>query len=416
MDVLLGGDVDLYIRAGRGDHKLIETLCAPVTSGLWASRALPLSGVVADAQVAVERPSLSEAANTAGVPFLVDPLTPLLTDEQAPGDGWARLPFATAEKVTASALGRHELQDDLIDRTIGFQREQGASVLIPPYLYVDRRDSAWLTLNESLLRRTARYLEREGIDLPVVPVFAASLHQFGPQATWEVGLDPFLAAAAEMNSRYVALSFSWSEQRRSSYDAIALLMTATQHAAARDRRVLPWRQGLYGAALTAVGAAGYETGPGHAEGGHYPQLMARRRPSAKPRSGGGEANVYFSAFGRSIDRDHAQLLLSHRALRGQLVCPEDSCCADGATSMTTGWREHAVRARHREITALERMPAASSWRLNKIARDADQAAAQARTANDVLLGNGVRWQLPVDTYRHLADIADDIRANLSRAA
>lgn len=83
-------------------------------------------------------------------------------------------------------------------------------------------------------------------------MFVASLHQFGPQSAWEIGLDPFLTVAAEMNTHFVA--FSWSEQRKASYEAVALLMTAAHHAAT-GQRVVPWRQGLYGAALTGVGAA-----------------------------------------------------------------------------------------------------------------------------------------------------------------
>ena len=405
--------MDLLIRAGRGDHLLVKDLCAPAASGLWPLRELPLTGVVADAQVAMERPGLRETADAAGVPFLVDPLTPLLADQQSPSNGWARLPYATADKLTPADLGHHELQDELVDQVIGFQREQGATVLIPPYVYVDRRNSAWLEVNRSLLIRTARYLEREDIDLPVAPVFAASLHQFGPQSTWPAGLDPFLATADEMNTRYVALSMSWSKQRTASYDAIATLMTATQHAAA-GRRVLSWRQGLYGAALTGVGAAGYETGPGHGEAGHYPQLLARKRPSDKPRTGGGEANVYFTAFGRSLDRSHGQKLLENRLLRATLVCPESSCCPDGASSMINSWREHAVRARQRELAEIDRMPASPSWRLNKISRDAEQAALSTRAGNDVLAEAGIGWRLPTDTYRHLSDVAADIRANLGR--
>ncbi|SOC49941.1 hypothetical protein SAMN05660748_2675 [Blastococcus aggregatus] len=410
--------MDLLIRAGREDHKVIERLCAPATAGLWTPRALPLTGVVTDAHVAVERPSLRETAELAAIPFLIDPLTPLLTDEQVPGKGWAGLPYAHPEKVSAADLSHHALQDELIDQVIAFQREQGATVLIPPYLYADRRNSAWLDINHSLLKRTARYLERQRIDLPVAPIFAASLHQFAPQATWAAGLDPFLALADEMNTRYVAVSYSWSEQRKASYQAVAMLMTAVQHAVSGGRRrVLPWRQGLYGAALTGVGAAGYETGPGHAEAGHYPQLMARRRPTDKPKKGGGgEANVYFSAFGRSVDRKSSGAILSNRLLRAQLVCPENSCCPDGATSMTTDWREHAVRARHRELVDIERMPASASWRLNKIARDAEQAAGHARAANDVLQEKKISWQLPVDTYRHVGEVADDIRASLARRA
>jgi hypothetical protein len=409
--------MDLLIRAGREDHKVIEALCAPATAGLWNPRALPLTGVVADAHVAAERASLRETAEAAGIPFLIDPLTPLLVDEQVPGKGWATLPYAQADKVSASDLGHHALQDELIDQVIGFQREQGATVLIPPYVYVDKRNSAWLAINQDLLKRTARYLERENISLPVAPVFAASLHQFGAQATWDVGLEPFLAIAKEMNTRHVGLSFSWTEQRKASYQAVAMLMTAVQHAADTGVRVLPWRQGIYGVALTGVGAAGYETGPGRAEAAHYPELMARRRPTEKPSTGGGgEANVYFSAFGRSIDRVAATAMLSNRLLRAQLVCPESSCCPDGASSMTTGWREHAVRARHRELVEIERMPAAPSWRLNKIARDAEQAAEHARVANDVLQDKNIPWQIPVDTFRHVSAVADEIRANLARRA
>lgn len=407
--------MDLLMRAGRDDHKVIAALCAPAATGLRTPRALPLTGVVADAHVALERPGLRDTAEAAGLPFLVDPLTPLLTDEQVPGKGWAALPYATPEKLTAADLGHQKLQDDLIDQTLTFQRDQGATVLIPPYLYVDRRNSAWAPINLALLKRTARYLEREDVDLPVAPVFAASLHQFAPRAEWAAGLDPFLALADAMNTRYVAISFSWSEQRKANYQAVALLMTAMQHAAT-GRRTLAWRQGLYGAALTGVGAAGYETGPGHGEATHYPQLMARRRPTDKPRTGGGEANIYFSALARSVDRDMGKAMLTDRLLRAQLVCADPSCCPDGASSMATHWREHAVRARRRDLAAIEQIPAASSWRLNKIARDAEHAAQHARAANDVLQERKSTGRLPVDTYRHISDVADDIRANLNRRA
>lgn len=409
--------MDLLIRAGRDDHKVIEALCAPAAAGLWSPSALPLTGVVADAHVAATRASLRETAEVAGLPFLVDPLTPLLVDEQVPGKGWAALPYAQPERVAAVDLGHHGVQDELIEQVISFQREQGATVLIPPYLYVDKRSSPWLAINLDLLKRTSRFLERENIGLPVAPVFAASLHQFGPQATWGLGLDPFLAVTKEMNTRHVGPSLTWTEQRKASLQAVAVLMTATRHAARTGLRILPWRQGLFGAALTGMGAAGYETGPGRAEATHYPALTARRRPRDKPRGGGGgEANIYFSAFGRSIERAPATAMLSHRLLRAQLVCPDSVCCPDGASSMTGNWRQHAVRARHRELVDIERMPASPVWRLNKIARDADQAAQHARVANGVLEDKKIAWRLPVATFDHVSAVADEIRAEISGKA
>lgn len=76
--------MELLIRASRNDHTMIEKLCAPASAGLWTTRRLPLSGLVADASVAAERAQLSKLAATAGIPYLIDPVTPLLQDEQAP--------------------------------------------------------------------------------------------------------------------------------------------------------------------------------------------------------------------------------------------------------------------------------------------------------------------------------------------
>lgn len=290
--------------------------------------------------------------------------------------------------------------------------------MIPPYVYVDRRNSAWLDVNQALLERTGRYLQREGIDLPVAPVLAASLHQFGPKAHWPTGLDRFLAATSDLNTRFIALSWSWSDQRKANYDAIALLVASTHHAAA-GRRLVSWRQGLYGAALTGTGASGYETGPGHAEAMHYPELAASRRPpkkAAKKKTGGAEHNVFLSAFGRSIDVDVARPLLDHHLLRGRLLCPDPNCCRDGATSMVGFWREHAVLARHRHLVEIERMPNSSGWRLNKTAREADEAATQARAANEVLTKNQITWKFPEQTFRHIARVADDLRGDLGRQA
>ena len=57
--------MELLIRASRNDHTMIEKLCAPASAGLWATRRLPLSGLVADASVAAERAQLRKVAAAA---------------------------------------------------------------------------------------------------------------------------------------------------------------------------------------------------------------------------------------------------------------------------------------------------------------------------------------------------------------
>ena len=409
--------IDLLVRATRNDHTLVERLGAPASAGLWTAPRLPLSGLVADANVAAERVQLRKAAASAGIPYLIDPLTPLLQDEQPRDHAWARLPFATAERQTAHDLSHHAMQDELIERTLDFQREQGATLLIPPYLYSAKRGDDWFEVNLQLLKRTARYLEHAGIDLPVVPVFAASLLEYGPRAAWAEGIDRYLAVADTMNLRYVALSWSTSDPGKSGYAKLAHLLTATRHASL-GRRVIGWRQGLYGLALAASGAAGYETGAGQTERCHYPDLLASRRPkSARPEDDGprGNAYVYFSTYGRSLQRRMGASLLANPQLRGSLACADEvTCCQDGVASMIADWREHAVRARSRELQDLEAMPPSVTWRLNSIARGAERSVADSHMANEVLRDAGMVARLPEATFRGLVQVADELRARTAK--
>lgn len=286
-------------------------------------------------------------------------------------------------------------------------------MLIPPYLYTSKLGDAWFELNLQLLQQSVSYLEREGLDLPVVPVFAAALHEYGPQGTWRAGLDRYLATASRLDVRLVALSWSWSDPGRASYASLAHLLTATRHASL-STPVLGWRQGLYGLPLVAVGAAGYETGAGQGEGCHYPRFAASRRPRPVTGESGprGGAAIYFSTFGRSVPRRAGKVLLANPQLRGSLVCTDESlCCPDGADSMIGQWREHAVRARARELQELAAMPPSRRWRLNHVARHAERALAAVRLSNCMLRGQGATLQLPEGTYRGLARVADEIRSH-----
>jgi hypothetical protein len=410
--------MELLIRAARNDHTLIEKLCAPASAGLWSAPRLPMTAVVADATVAAERDQLRKTTTASGIPYLIDPVTPLLQDEQAGDHPWARLPFASPDRHGPESLNTAVVQDKLVEETLDFQRELGATMLIPPYLYSAKHGDGFFEINLQLLRRSAQYLARNGIDLPVVPVFAASLLEYGPQSSWAEGIDRFLGVADMLNLRFVALSWSASDPGKESYAKLAHLLAGTRHAAA-GRPVIGWRQGLYGLALSAVGATGYETGAAQSERCHYPNFARSRRPSVRPdeeKSGGGGANVYFSTFGRSLPRSVGKALLADAKLRGSLVCTDAGCCPDGAKSMTQDWRDHAVHSRSRELRQLGQMPPSLPWRLNSIARAAERSATDARLANTVLGAAGVTQQLPEKTFRSLARVADELRTQVAHRA
>src|ERR1700677_1542321 len=85
---------ELLIRASMNDHLVVSDLLAPAAASGLARRRPPIDQLVADAHVAEARPMLSEVAQSAGVPYLVDPNTPFLQTEVADDDRWAELPFA----------------------------------------------------------------------------------------------------------------------------------------------------------------------------------------------------------------------------------------------------------------------------------------------------------------------------------
>ena len=405
--------MDLLVRATRTDHTVVDHFLAPTSAGRFGFRQQPIGAVVADATVAMERPRLAQLSRDAGVPFIVDPVTPLLQSEQPADDSWAKLPFAHAAATVPADLNEYAI-DDLVESTITFQRERNATHLIPPYLYSNGRGDAWWQWNLQLLRGTARYLAAHDISLPVVPVLAASLTAYGPSSAWGQ-LDAYLDATKELNTEAVALSWSWNGASASKEARLALLLGATEHAASRAN-VVGWRSGTYGLAMAAVGAGGYETGIGARENLHYVTLMNSRKPkppsASEPR---GQAYVYLSQFGRSVPRKVGQALLNDPVLAGSLVCsPANDCCADGADSMIRNWREHAIRERRRELQELESMPPAMSWRLHHVEQVAARAATLAHSANQVLDGTDARVRLPEDTFTGLQRVAASFRERSHR--
>jgi hypothetical protein len=370
---------------------------------------------VLDAPTAAARPTFRAAAEAAGLPLLIDPLTHLLQDEQPANQGWASLPFAHPEPAKPSDFANPSVLDELIERTFEFQLEHGASVLIPPYFHMTSHEDPWFRVQVAALRRTAAYLRADGINLPVAPVFAGSLRRFGSRVSWSSGVDEFLHGVRDMNVRFVGVALSSSRsQRGDTADRIGTYLATVAHVADAAPAVA-WRQGQYGLAAAAVGAAGYQTGAGTDERCDLPAHSRSRRPQPPAGEFRMQKRIYLREFGRSVSGQAAEALLANGYLRGALTCAVPTCCPDGASSMLSNWRQHALRARARDLDELRAMPN-MAWRLNHVARQAERAADDARAANQVLENAGVAERLPEDSFRSLAEVADALRAMTARRA
>jgi hypothetical protein len=411
--------VNLFVRAGRSDNLVVDELLAPATAGVpFGGRSVPMRGLVIDAPTAVAQPALRQAAEGAGLPIIVDPLTHLFQDEQVPNKGWAALDYADAKAFSADHFFEETALGTLVQKSLAFQLEHGASILVPPYFYAKSPTDPWFRVQLAANRKAAEYLTGERINLPVAPIFVGSLKSFGAQRYWDTGVDEFLRSLADLNVRYVPVALSSSRALNGdTEDRLGAYLATVRHVGAAVP-VIAWRQGQYGLAAVAAGAVGYQTGPGIDERCDFAQLSRARRPKPPPKEKKElkmPRHIYLSRFGRSVSGRVAQALIDNGHLRGTLTCTEPTCCPNGASSMTTDWRQHAVRSRARELDELNRMPDAS-WRLNHVARLAERAADVARSANEILAKSDIKERVPESSFRALTTVADAIRVQSDRRA
>jgi hypothetical protein len=407
---------ELLIRPGINDHEVIQDLLAPGGASAFLRGARPLiDRLVIDAHVASSRPQFADAAGGAGVPVLIDPLTPLWQGEQREQDRWALLPFGRPQRVTPADLNQFAVEQ-LTAQVVTYQAQGGATAIIPPYLYVSSPADPFFNVGLDFLRATARYMSKSGIALPVLPVFCAQLKGLGAEKTWADGVDRFTKAALDLGPEAIAVCLSPSGAAGDSYNKVVRLFAAVRRIKQSGIRVIAWRQGIYGLGLVAAGLDGYETGVGTRERSDLSAVINSRKPPkpGKKRSGGAPLGIYLEPLRRSFSSTVGETLLGHRGIRPKVMCDDERCCPNGAASTLDQRRQHAIRTRARELATLEAQPH-MSWRLHQIAQDARAAGQLAVQANDVLKEAGISQKIGIAGYESLARVADFLRASAADA-
>lgn len=402
---------ELLIRPGPNDHVVIQDLLAPGGTAVFLPRARPLiDRLVIDAHVAKARPEFANAATAAGVPVVVDPLTPFWQGELRDKDKWAQLPFGRSAKLDVADLSNPFVKETLVSQVVDFQVEHGATAIIPPYPYVTSPADPFFELAVDLLRVTARYMRQNGLALPVLPVLCAQLQGFGTEKTWETGIDRFANAALDLGPEAIGICLSPAGAGNDSYNKVLRLFTSARRIKRTGARVIAWRQGIYGPGLVAAGLDGYETGIGTRELCNVSSSITSRKPPkpGKKQGGGGVPGIYLEPLHRSVSSRVGETLLGHRSMRPKVMCDDERCCPNGAASTLDQRRQHAVRTRARELAALEGQPHAS-WRLHQIAKDARAAADLAVQANEVLREAQIPERIRTSGYDSLARVAEFIR-------
>jgi hypothetical protein len=400
---------ELLIRPSQNDHEVIADLLAPGGATIMVGKQRPLvHRLVIDAPIAAKRPQFAEAAEGAGIPFLVDPLTTLLQGEVREDDPWARLSFARADVASPGEYLRQDVSAAFVASVVDFELKQGATAVIAPYPYIAAPKDEWLTVALAWLNETRRYMDRWNIGLPFIAILCGQLRDLGAEKAWGDGIDLFARTAENVGAQAIGLCLSPAGDGKESYNKVLRLFHAAEHLkTTTSLQVFAWRQGVFGPALVAAGLDGYESGIGTSEQSNVRNNIAARRPpkpGQKP-GGGGPRGIYLEPLGRSINPRVAQLLLANVSLRAKLMCNDERCCPQGVTSTLDHYREHAVRSRARELGMLASLPA-RSWRLNHIATNAQGAVTLAHQANRLLAEVGEQLRVHprgIESLQHVAE-------------
>ena len=398
---------ELLIRAGHNDHTVVGDLLAP---GGAVALHRPIDRLVANAQTAAQRSELAQHANLAGVPYVVDPLTPMLQVDVDPEDTWVRrLSYGRAELVSPAAMGDYDKQR-LVAQVVECEQQLGATVIVPPYLLASGPDDPAFAVSIELMTITARYMRRNGVNLPLMTIFCGTHRAFAAESGWRDGIDRFTAAAADLGPQAVGLCLTPVGDATDSYAKVLRYFLTAQRVKRAGMTTLAWRQGVLGVGVTAAGLDGYETGIGTGEKADVRDMIARRkpRPDGQARGGGSRTMVYLEPLGRSVPRDVAETLLGDRSMRARLICDDERCCPHGVNSMLDDPRPHAVRSRARRLGELAEMPH-RSWRLHQVAREAKTAASLAKRGTLILRAEGLDTQLHATAQDALARAAEFLR-------
>jgi hypothetical protein len=400
---------ELLIRAGHNDHTVIADLLAP---GGAVALHRPIDRLVANAQTAARRSELAQHANLAGVPYIVDPLTPLLQVDVDPDDAWVRrLSYGRAQLISPGEMSDYDKQR-LVAEVVESEQQLGATVVVPPYLLASGPEDPAFAVSLEFMATTARYMRRHGVNLPLLPVFCGTHRAFAAESAWRDGIDRFTAAAADLGPQTVALCLTPVGNATDSYAKVLRYFLTAQRVKRAGMTTLAWRQGVLGVGITAAGLDGYETGIGTGEKADVRDMIARRKPRAggQTRGGGSRPMVYLEPLGRSVPRDVAETLLADRNMRARLICDDETCCPHGVNSMLDDPRPHAVRSRARRLAALADMPH-RSWRLHQVAKEAKTAAGLAKRGTLVLRAEGIDTKLHATAQDALARVAEFLRRN-----
>lgn len=298
----------IEFRLGQNDHK--------VTEDFLANPSRVLGAITVEARNAQRQASVIEAARDAAVSVNID----LMLDRlQNPGFDYGPLPYLPGAAIRGEALHRDgSLRRELVEGTVEFQSELGASITAP-HLHSDDalHDDVVIALAADTIAAVgaepARVIVAANRDRLAANDFAAARY--------------LTDGLASIGVSTVELRLSPTGNKDMSESKVRSMLAITQMFADVIPNVVLGYQGTVGPATVSMGVvAGFTTGIGLREQYDYATLRKPHRPTEDDgHAYGAQAGVRLPNADATVPRRFAEALYQDTGIRARIRCPY-ACC------------------------------------------------------------------------------------------
>lgn len=339
-------------RVGTYDHRAIEEALAGPT---MFDRGVVLEGAIVEASYAAAEPAppLLTRLRQEGIPFFVDLQTlRFASPAYLELEHLRTLSYAPQTPIEPDSFSRSNARW-LSRAALDFQQRIGAGSSVVPALPVFDSDLAgWIRLNRELVEVTC---EANGVHVDRRPLIAQVAP--GPKALADPDL--FLGWLPDMAIAGVYVQPLRLNPVRDSLEKLVRYVRFVRALKGVGLTVLVGRVGAFGLLLGALGADGFDSRLGDAEGFELSRLNRpprRDRHQSGRRSGGGDGRIYFEALKTTLPGRYARELLGMLGLRTRFTCTLGCCQLRGFDDLPARRRTHYLWVRHHEVDDLRQRP------------------------------------------------------------
>ena len=215
--------------------------------------------VLVDARTTKWRPGVVPTLKQTIQGVLINPDTDRLSNENAKTEGFKELPYnITASEVDKLYSDPTFRLEKLVKPCVAYQNELDAAAIVAPYVFFDDYRSQFFSTNLSMIIDSARNMQANNIDLPLIAVINTSTRLINNLESVAYVRSRYQEELDDIVDAYIVAIDDLDDRKEDS--SVLLGLARLVHELSYKKPVVVMHIGGFGEVLVAVGAAGYSSG------------------------------------------------------------------------------------------------------------------------------------------------------------